>query len=413
MRGILGQIISAPRDARGLSLFRLFFCSGLALFHGRDFVAYQEIVAQWHPYFTWPYRSWPQLAHIYLRCSSILGGLFILFLVGAALGIRTRTSLALSTVLYFLYQAPIQTYLFYHDQLTLFWMLAVLCFAPEIDYWSVDRGWKAGPKVVSGWSDFLYRVLFVAMFFGAGWSKLQDAGLRWMDGQTLQYWLVRYHLWWKADWGLPLANSLGLCLVASTLVFCFELASPLILFKPRLFPYFVGGTLVFVTGVYLLIRVSFFNWFVLAYLAFIPWSRWLKPKLEPTEVSTPRWAYGLILLIALCQLGGILTRVHAFPFSDYEVFSDHYTLKHFSPVYRLAIPQSDGRYHYLRDTDWYEVSFAMEGDAMRGRGRGEAFLKAHLKQLGISKASLLRSHVRLDEKGKIVIRDEFVKEIES
>jgi hypothetical protein len=119
----------------------------------------------------------------------------------------------------------------------------------------------------AGWPLELLFVEIAMFYFQAGWAKLSDAGLRWDDGYTLQFYLLAKG-GPAAEW---LATHLWLCSAASVAVHVFELGFPVAVFARRLRPFALAAGLAFHAGTTVFLGVVFWPLWAL-YALFVPWS---------------------------------------------------------------------------------------------------------------------------------------------
>ena len=106
------------------------------------------------------------------------------------LGWQTRIVLPLGTLCYLLVAGLVRHYSwFWHSGLIPLYLIAVLCFTPCSDSWSVDRLWKVyqdkpvpdadSTSPVYGWSRYACWTVISLGYMFAGFSKIANAGLMW------------------------------------------------------------------------------------------------------------------------------------------------------------------------------------------------------------------------------------------
>lgn len=199
-------------------------------------------------------------------------------LLASAFGLLTNASLAAAFVLQFVQEAWSNSLgKVTHATLPMLYALAFFAISPcgkmlSVDAWIRRRrvpatAPAAGASRDAGWPLELLFVEIAMFYFQAGWAKLADAGLRWADGYTLQFYLLSKG-GPAAGW---LAAHVGLCSAASVAVLVFELGFPVAIFARRLRPYAFAAGLAFHAGTTVFLGVVFWPLWAL-YALFVPWS---------------------------------------------------------------------------------------------------------------------------------------------
>ena len=192
----------------------------------------------------------------------ILGMMFILSLLCAALNLAPRLSLLLALPCYFLYFNPIMSLAYVQRKTNLIpIVLLVLLFAPAI----------GGPLTQAGalWPLSLIKIAVVQMYFSAAAQKLRHTGLRWCNGESLRAYLIEHYLWGDTTHALKLARLPRVCAVLSSGILVFEMTFWLVLLWPQLtLPYVVGG-IVFHLGTALTMRINYLKYLSPVYMVFI------------------------------------------------------------------------------------------------------------------------------------------------
>ncbi|MDG2307011.1 MAG: hypothetical protein P8R42_20660 [Candidatus Binatia bacterium] len=197
-------------------------------------------------------------------------------LVLAGIGVLTRPAL-LAAFLLLLVQEGLLMSFGKTDHATIPLLYALLFFAlsPCDRRFSVTAlarrmlGRDLGPSesTFARWPTELLYVVLSSFYFSAGLSKLRVSGLRWVDGNTLQFHLLQK----QVPLGIEFAEFPWLCAVASALVLSWQIGFPLGLVR-QLRPAFLLGGVAFHLGTGFLMNVWF--WPVpYLYLVFVPWSR--------------------------------------------------------------------------------------------------------------------------------------------
>jgi hypothetical protein len=186
----------------------------------------------------------------------------------------------------------------------------------------VDRGLQAPPDPRSGesrfarWPLLLMQWMFGLIYLSAAFHKLTASGLDWMNGWTLQYYVLQEAIRWGTNLsgvgaGYEVEPGIGvwfgqyhtIAALASWGAILFESTFWLVLLFPQLVPLFLSVGAGFHFGIYLLQRAPFLS-FVWLYAVFIPWSEvfgragaWLGDRIslpvlryDPTSLRSVRRA---------------------------------------------------------------------------------------------------------------------------
>jgi len=164
-------------------------------------------------------------------------------LLAAAVGWHGRAALPLAAVAYLVFGGVLRQYsAFYHAGLVPLYVLAVLCFTPCLDAWSVDRRFDGRPALepekpapAYGWSRYACRTVVALAYAASGLSKLRNGGLYWWNATNIRAIYYRTSLNpMHFDWGLSLRlvrapdalfAGLGLASVALEVAFLLVLFS--------------------------------------------------------------------------------------------------------------------------------------------------------------------------------------------
>jgi predicted DCC family thiol-disulfide oxidoreductase YuxK len=122
------------------------------------------------------------------------------------------------------------------------------------------------------WPMLLLQWVFSLIYFSAAMEKLLASGIDWMNGYTLQYFLVRDGLRWNTELGVWLGQHHTIVMLLSIFTIVWEGIFFLVLIFPRMAYVFVPLGLAFHTGIYLTMRAPFFQW-LSVYTVFFPWDR--------------------------------------------------------------------------------------------------------------------------------------------
>lgn len=239
-----------------------------------------------------PWNAPPDFALAGMFWVTVIAGLFSL------IGLRTNISLLVFAIgnLY------LQTYIysfekFHHPEALMLISLFVLALSPAGKMLSIDdlgRRLKRNIKqrsfqafnVLNAASDFarwpllIIQCLFAITYFSAALNKLAVDGpgllsTTWMNGYTLQYYLLTDGLLWNSSLGVWLGHQHLLMVIFSWVAILFEATFFLTLVFPKLIWLYIPVGASFHVGIYLAQRAPFFQYLAL-YAVFIPWAALFK-----------------------------------------------------------------------------------------------------------------------------------------
>ncbi|MEM7576466.1 MAG: HTTM domain-containing protein [Planctomycetota bacterium] len=233
-----------------------------------------------------------------LRTESFLTGLWwATYAAGvfAMLGYKTRGALLLFALGNMIQIAHVYSYGEHHHPEAAFCVfLLMMAFSPcgralSVDAWfkmkrgyGPDEGWGPDAKLTTVMWPLVAIQCFIAIaYFDAFLSKAIVGGLHWMNGYTLQTYLLRDGLRWDRPVGVWMSQFrwLGIAFAVGAVVFDALFWTVLL---PRfkrlawLWPvvplFLLAGTAMHIT-IYVAQAAPFFQFLVL-YLTFVPWERW-------------------------------------------------------------------------------------------------------------------------------------------
>ena len=129
-------------------------------------------------------------------------------------------------------------------------------------------GFARWPLLLIGW-------MYALVYLSAAASKLRVAGFDWMNGYTLQYYLLEDGLRWGSDVGVWLGRHHTLVFALSWVTILFEGTFFLVLISPRLVGLYIPMGVALHAGIYVAMRAPFFA-FMVIYTVFVPWVRIFK-----------------------------------------------------------------------------------------------------------------------------------------
>jgi hypothetical protein len=222
----------------------------------------------------------------------------------ALVGLFTRTSLFVFALANWIFVAHLYSYAdFHHPEAVFSILLMLLAFAPSGDRLSVDallRRWKsraAGGTVRAGESDMAMwplktaHALMALTYFSTGLTKMVFGGLAWMNGYTLQGYLLADGLRRNLPLGLWVAQHHTLSVLLSIGTVVFELFFFVSLFWRRGAPFFLLGALFFQIGLLLTAGHKFYpHMFVLLLLLLFIEPEWWRAPLRKYLRVPLTWA---------------------------------------------------------------------------------------------------------------------------
>lgn len=267
----------APVPAAELAFFRFLFCAYLAAalfleYYGNSLLVLPEQALR----FGLPYHPIPLLRFLgnYVPALQELKFAFwglLACLIAAGIGALPRIFLALAFLLGLFVFGSVagfspKAYLGEMDR-TLTLPLAVIFF---LACSPATRGaWRG--TTIRAWPLFLLRALVAAAFFSAGLAKLRY-GTAWLEGQTLQAYLLERNLFAPNAWAMELARHVTACRIISFTVLAFELSFPLAVLSLRIGMFYALAAVVFhLLAAFFLGVTGFIAYFIPAYFVFVPW----------------------------------------------------------------------------------------------------------------------------------------------
>jgi hypothetical protein len=175
---------------------------------------------------------------------------------------------------------------------------------------AVDEGLRvpsdplAGESRFARWPLLLVQWMFALIYLSAAFHKLSWSGLDWMNGWTLQYYMLQDALRWGSDsagtgagyaaapgLGVWIGQHHGMMRIASWLSILFESTFWIVPLVPGLALVYLPIGVGFHATIYVLQRVSFFS-FLWLYSVFVPWRDvlgqvgcWLAARIERPVLS--------------------------------------------------------------------------------------------------------------------------------
>ena len=176
---------------------------------------------------------------------------------------------------------------FHHGEGLVMISLVVLAMGPSGRVLSLDnllRTWREGshmrPSVsheilsaqsgFARWSLLLIQWVIALAYLSGAYHKLRPAGLDWVNGHTLKYYLIRDGLRWDIDAALWLADQHWLTVILSWFTLLFEGSFFLVLVFPVLALVYVPLGVALHMGIHVTMRATFFG-FLACYSVFVPW----------------------------------------------------------------------------------------------------------------------------------------------
>jgi len=132
-----------------------------------------------------------------------------------------------------------------------------------------------GRSRFASWPLLLIQCMFALIYFSATKHKLLTGGIDWVNGFTMQYYLIQDGLRWGKELGVFLGQHHILCVILSWFTIIFEGTFFLVLFFPALAILYVLLGFALHMGIYITMNAPFFQYLTI-YIVFLPWIRWPK-----------------------------------------------------------------------------------------------------------------------------------------
>ena len=238
-------------------LLRFLFYGGLfylAWQHQKSPLRGIELYVQTDPgtYRTYGLMHWLGVPYLPEETVRIIIQVVIFSWICAAIGLFTRLSTTVVGVgALFLHGIFLSTSAFNHTWYLPVYAMLLLSGIRSQDVWSIDHHlrkiWRSKEERVTGtgWRRRALLILTVGFYFSAGVSKLQDAGLAWMDGRTLAYFLDRE----DGDLAKFLDDQELLCMLLSIGALVIEVGSVAALVSRRMSYFFLAAWTVMLVGI--------------------------------------------------------------------------------------------------------------------------------------------------------------------
>jgi len=213
----------------------------------------------------------------------VTGMVYVFLLSGilSALGVFTRISLSIFAFSFFYVQAYIYSFGdFHHPEAAMLVMIAALALSPAGGVLSVDnlRRRAAGTSNAlmalsddAGWAIKMMQWFFALMYLSAFMAKLSIGGVDWMNGFTLQYYLIQDGIRHDRDIAVWMAQFHWLILLGQWGVMAFQATFFLEVIYPKLRWIYIPIGFSLHVSIFILQGAPFFTWMAL-YSIFVPWA---------------------------------------------------------------------------------------------------------------------------------------------
>jgi uncharacterized membrane protein YphA (DoxX/SURF4 family) len=240
---------------------------------------------------------------------TLLYWLMIIAGISSLVGYFTRASTLVFALVNWIFVAHTYSYAEeHHPESILCIFLVLLAFSPSGNRLSVDamlQRWKGCSKSTrpSGivdtavWPLKLVQVLLSLAYLSTGLAKILDGGSNWMNGYTLQKYILSDAVVREMPFGLWVAQQHLLCVILSIATIIFEIFFFLTLIVPWTVPYFLIAGILFHSGIYVTMAAPFLQ-HIFLYAVFIDFEHILNRKSSWSAVwrklSYSKDSYGLM-----------------------------------------------------------------------------------------------------------------------
>lgn len=147
----------------------------------------------------------------------------------------------------------------------------------ENSHWHPQSNVRARHKkdVNARWPVQLLLWMFSLIYLSAAYFKLKTGGLAWLNGDTLQFYLLQDGLRWGQPWALRIAGWHSAAVILSVASLAFESGFFLVLIVPNLLWFAVPFGFGLHLSIQILMKAGFFEYLAL-YGALVPWAELLQ-----------------------------------------------------------------------------------------------------------------------------------------
>ena len=170
----------------------------------------------------------------------------------------------------------------HHTDAIIAFFLMLLAFSPSGRRLSIDAllrsrraagDLEAEPMDTAVWPLKLVQVLIAWSYLSNGLAKLVYGGLGWMNGYTMQQYLLSAGVRRDLPLGVELAGHHTLAVLMSIGTIVFELFFFVAVLFPKAVPYFLAAGVLLHVGIFMTMGADFFQQIVM-YIVFIDFDRW-------------------------------------------------------------------------------------------------------------------------------------------
>ncbi len=184
---------------------------------------------------------------------AIIGVVLVLSLVFSLFGFYPRFFIFVALVCYFPYFNSILSLSYVQRKTNLLpFVMLVLVLSPALDA-PLDE-----PATL--WELVLIKIAVAQIYFSAGVQKLRKSGIRWLNGKSLQAYLLEHYLWNDRKIALVVASRISICSALSIFTLIFELTFWTVIFLPQMTFYFVAAALLFHCGTLFTMRINYLKY---------------------------------------------------------------------------------------------------------------------------------------------------------
>jgi hypothetical protein len=163
----------------------------------------------------------------------------------------------------------------FHSRNVILFYLTIMTFFPKSGLRSILKLKDIGTTYTYNYPISIATISLGISYFGAAYCRLVSHGLSWMDGHTLQAYILEHYILLDFQQSLILSSNYWLCLALSILMMFFEISFVFLVFFKRTRMLYIISGLIFHLAILYFMNINFFKYHCLAFLVFLDWD-WIR-----------------------------------------------------------------------------------------------------------------------------------------